>query len=29
MEAINKAGHAGSVKLGMDVAASEFYDSKT
>lgn len=25
MEAISKAGHTGKVKLGMDVAASEFY----
>jgi enolase len=25
MEAIDKAGHTGKVKLGMDVAASEFY----
>lgn len=28
MEAIDKAGHTGKVKLGMDVAASEFFESK-
>merc|ERR1719230_1530060 len=26
MDAINKSGHAGKVKIGTDVAASEFYD---
>jgi len=26
MEAIEKAGHQGKVELGMDVAASEFFD---
>jgi len=29
MEAINKSGHAQKVKIGTDVAASEFYDAKT
>merc|ERR1712226_875808 len=29
MDAINKAGHGEKVKLGMDVAASEFYDKET
>ena len=28
MEAIQKAGHTGKVKIGMDVAASEFYKSE-
>merc|ERR1712002_96902 len=26
VEAINKAGYEGKIKIGMDVAASEFYD---
>jgi enolase len=29
MEAIKMAGHEGKIKIGTDVAASEFYDSKT
>lgn len=29
MEAIHKAGHEGKIDIGLDVAASEFYDSKT
>eukprot|EP00435_Cladocopium_sp_Y103_P072315 s204_g39.t2 len=29
MEAIEKSGHAGKVKIGTDVAASEFYSSET
>merc|ERR1711865_486955 len=29
MEAINQSGHAAKVKIGTDVAASEFYDAKT
>jgi enolase len=29
MEAIEKSGHADKVKVGTDVAASEFYDAKT
>jgi len=29
MEAINKSGHKDKVKIGTDVAASEFYDDKT
>merc|ERR1712241_959219 len=29
MEAIDKAGHAGKVKIGTDVAASEFFNSET
>merc|ERR1719291_1590540 len=29
MEAIDKSGHAAKVKIGTDVAASEFYDDKT
>lgn len=28
-EAIQKAGHTGKVQIGMDVAASEFYDEKS
>ncbi len=28
MEAIQKAGHAGKIEIGLDVAASEFYDAK-
>merc|ERR1712136_523380 len=28
MEAITKSGHAGKVKIGTDVAASEFYDAE-
>lgn len=28
MEAIENSGHAGKITLGMDVAASEFYDAK-
>jgi len=29
MEAIEKSGHAGKVKIGTDVAASEFYNAET
>merc|ERR1719359_2025394 len=29
MEAIQKSGHAGKVKIATDVAASEFYDAET
>lgn len=29
MEAIDKSGHSGKVKIGTDVAASEFYDKDT
>jgi enolase len=29
MEAIKSAGHEGKIDIGLDVAASEFYDSKT
>jgi enolase len=29
MEAIQKSGHAGKIDIGLDVAASEFYDGKT
>ena len=29
MEAIQKAGHSGKIDIGLDVAASEFFDSKT
>lgn len=29
MEAIQKAGHSGKIDIALDVAASEFYDSKT
>merc|ERR1719160_2256285 len=29
MEAINKSGHEASIKIGTDVAASEFYNDKT
>jgi enolase len=29
MEAIQKSGHAGKIEIGLDVAASEFFDSKT
>lgn len=29
MEAIKNSGHEGRIDLGLDVAASEFYDSKT
>jgi enolase len=29
MEAIQKSGHAGKIDIALDVAASEFYDSKT
>merc|ERR1719190_63600 len=29
MEAIQKSGHADQVKIGTDVAASEFYDAET
>lgn len=29
MEAIRDAGHEGKIDIGLDVAASEFYDSKT
>jgi len=29
MEAINASGHAGKIDIGLDVAASEFYDAKT
>merc|ERR1719159_1598188 len=29
MEAINQSGHAAKVKVGTDVAASEFYDANT
>jgi len=29
MEAIQKSGHAGKIDIGLDVAASEFFDSKT
>jgi enolase len=28
MEAIQKAGHSGKIEIGLDVAASEFYDAK-
>ena len=28
MEAIEKAGHLGKIELGMDVAASEFWDAQ-
>ena len=28
VQAIDKAGYKGKVKIGMDVAASEFYDEK-
>lgn len=28
MEAIQKAGHSGKVDVGLDVASSEFYNSK-
>lgn len=28
-EAIDQAGHTGKVQIGMDVAASEFYDEST
>ena len=28
MEAIENSGHAGKIKIGLDVAASEFYDPK-
>merc|ERR1719272_1414203 len=29
MDAINISGHASKIKIGTDVAASEFYDAKT
>ena len=29
LEAIQKAGHSGKIDIALDVAASEFYDSKT
>jgi enolase len=29
MEAIKNAGHDGKISIALDVAASEFYDSKT
>ena len=29
MEAIEKCGHTGKIDIGMDPAASEFYDAKT
>lgn len=29
MEAIEKAGHSGKIDIALDVAASEFFDSKT
>jgi enolase len=29
MEAIQKSGHSGKIDIALDVAASEFYDSKT
>lgn len=29
MEAIQNSGHQGRIEIGLDVAASEFYDSKT
>ena len=29
MEAIEKSGHTGKIDIGMDPAASEFYDAKT
>lgn len=29
VKAIERAGHKGKIKIGMDVAASEFYDEKT
>lgn len=28
MEAIHNSGHAGRIDIGLDVAASEFYDAK-
>ncbi len=28
MEAIENSGHAGKIDIGLDVAASEFYDAK-
>jgi enolase len=28
VKAIEKAGYTGKIKIGMDVAASEFYDEK-
>jgi enolase len=28
MEAIQNSGHAGRIDIGLDVAASEFYDAK-
>jgi len=28
VQAIDKAGYTGKIKIGMDVAASEFYDEK-
>jgi enolase len=29
MEAIKNSGHEGKIDIGLDVAASEFFDSKT
>ncbi len=29
MEAIQKSGHSGKIDIALDVAASEFFDSKT
>ena len=29
MEAIENSGHLGRIQIGLDVAASEFYDAKT
>lgn len=29
LEAINAAGHKGKIDIGLDVAASEFFDEKT
>ena len=28
MEAIQNSGHSGKIDIGLDVAASEFYDAK-
>jgi len=28
LEAIEKAGHKGKIEIGMDVAASEFYNAE-
>lgn len=28
MEAIHNSGHEGKIDIGLDVAASEFYDAK-